>query len=93
METRFFDDDGRLIVERIQDVEPILERNKRLLNSGHDGYTPSRDMKHVGHIPNVVIEQWMKEGVNIFDPNDAPEVERRLNSSEWAFLRTSGGVI
>ena len=31
------------------------------------------------------------DGVNIFDPNCDKEVQRRLNSSEYAFLRTSPG--
>ncbi len=83
----------RLVVEeRIQDVEPVLERNKALLTHD-DGYSPSRDMKRIATVPNIVIEQWLKEGVNVFDPNCEAEVMRRLNSSDWAHLRTSGGTI
>ncbi len=83
----------RLVVEeRIQDVEPVLERNKALLTHD-DGYSPSRDMKRIASVPNIVIEQWLKEGVNVFDPNCEAEVMRRLNSSDWAHLRTSGGKI
>ncbi len=83
----------RLVVEeRVQDVEPVLERNKALLTHD-DGYSPSRDMKRVASIPNIVIEQWLKEGVNVFDPNCEAEVMRRLNSSDWAHFRTSGGKI
>ncbi len=83
----------RLVVEeRIQDVEPVLERNKALLTHD-DGYSPSRDMRRIASVPNIIIEQWLKEGVNVFDPNCEAEVMRRLNSSDWAHLRTAGGKI
>jgi hypothetical protein len=38
-----------------------------------------------------VVEQWLKEGVNVYDPNHAKEVERRLNDGGWLKLRTGGG--
>lgn len=84
-----FTADG-LIENRVQDVQPVLERNKRLVNDG-DGYTPSRDMVRVASIPMIVVEQWLKEGVDIFDPNCRDEINRRLDSSEWAHLRTAPG--
>ena len=42
-----------LLVKGVQDVEPILEHNKRLANNGEDGYSPSRDLRRVASIPNV----------------------------------------
>lgn len=74
---------------RVQDVEPIFERNKAQQNSG-DGWTPSKDMRKVASIPVVIIEKWMREeGVNIFDPNHADAVKRLLNSNEYRYLRTA----
>lgn len=81
-----------LIERRVQDVEPILTHNKALANHD-DGYTPSRDMRRVASIPLVVVEQWMKEGVDIFDPNCREEVRKRLNSSDYAYLRTAPGKL
>ena len=82
---------GDFTVETIHNVEPIMEANKRAQNNG-DGFTPSRDMKWIARIPNVVIEKWLNElGVNIFDKNHAPAVRRLLNSSDWRHLRTSPG--
>jgi len=80
----------RLIVKRTQDVEPILELNKKLQNE-NDGYTPSRNMRRVASIPNVVLEQWMKEGVDVFDKNCREAVRRKLNDPEWMWLRTAPG--
>lgn len=48
-------------------------------------------MRYVAEIPNIVIEQWLKEGINIFDKNDAKKVQAKLNSNEYAYLRTSTG--
>lgn len=80
----------KLIVETIQDVEPILEHNKALLNDG-DGYTPSRELRRAASIPNIVVHQWLQEGINVFDRADWPKVAARLDSPEWAHLRTAPG--
>ncbi len=78
------------IVKRIQDVEPILEHNKAL-QTLNDGYSRSRDIRRVASIPTVVVEQWMREGVNIFDRNCDAEIRRRLNDPTNLFLRTAPG--
>lgn len=86
------DHEGALTFERIQDVEPILEHNKRLYTM-NDGYTPSRDFRRVASIPMTVVEQWMREGINIFDKNCAPAIRRKLNDPQWLYLRTAPGRV
>ena len=87
------DSDGSLIVHRLADVEPILEANKALQNSG-DGYTPSRDLRRAASIPLAIIEKWKNElGVNVFDQNDMPKVLALLDSNEYRFLRTAPGTL
>lgn len=83
-------DGGKIVVKHSDDVEPILEHNKALA-SLNDGWSPSRDMRRAASIPMIVIEQWMREGVDVFNPDHAKEVRRRLNSSEWRHLRTAPG--
>ena len=82
----------QLVIRRTQDCNPILEHNKEQA-LWTDGYTPSREMRRVAQIPNIIVEQWMKEGVNIFDDNCWPEIRRRLNDPEWRHLRTCSGRI
>jgi hypothetical protein len=84
--------DDVLTVRRCQDVEPFLKDNARLRNSG-DGYSPSRELRHVAHVPNIIIEQWLKAGIDIYDPNDADKVDALLDSPDYAYLRTSTGTI
>ncbi len=91
LEETFLDGDD-MHVRRSQDVEAILDENKRLA-SLNDGYSPSRDMRRVAPTPMTVIEQWMKEGINIFDRNCAEAIRRKLNSPEWRYLRTAPGRV
>jgi hypothetical protein len=80
---------GELVVRRTQDTTPILEHNKRVRNDFQS--RRGENLRYVAEIPNIVIEQWMKEGINIFDKNDAKKVQAKLNSNEYAYLRTSTG--
>jgi len=91
LEETFLDGDD-MHVRRSQDVEPILDENKRLMTL-NDGYTRDRSMRRVASIPMTVVEQWMKEGINIFDKNDAQAVRRKLNSADYRYLRTAPGVV
>jgi hypothetical protein len=82
---------GIVIVQRIQDVEPYLEANKRRRDSFQSDRKANRRL--VAEVPCVIIEQWMKEGINVFDRNHAKAVQAKLNSNEFAYLRTSPGKI
>lgn len=76
----------RLIVESIQDVEPILNRNRELQKD--KSLTRGKEMWHVASIPNIVIEQWMKEGINLFRKEDWSKVKAKLNDPNYKYLRT-----
>jgi hypothetical protein len=82
--------DGLVTEKRTQDVAPILDSNGRLANSG-DNYSKSRDLQHVASIPLIVVEQWLKEGVDVFNPDHERAVMRRLNDGGYLKLRTGGG--
>lgn len=88
--------DGKVVVCRTQDVEPYIEQNKRELAEAPT-WRPyaNTNLRKVASIPNVVVEQWMREGLNIFDPS--PETQRKiaakLNSNEYQYLRTYPGRV
>ncbi len=92
MQRDWYLDGDDLIINNTQDIAPILKKNIDFQNT-HDGYTPSKDLKYVAEIPQVIIEKWLKEGVNFYDKNDWPEIKKRLNSSEYSYLRTGLGRI
>ena len=88
--TRIHVDRGerKIHFERVQDVEPILERNKLLRT------LPQRSDwgRHIATIPNVILERWMKEdGVNVLGlPADewGRFIRKKLDDPDWRHLRT-----
>lgn len=89
-----FNDNNDIIVQRTQDVNPILERN-RILRELNDG-RPCKEVQHVGRIPFAVVESWRnKYGVNVLKPSgeDAKIICWLLNKPENAYLRTWSGKL
>lgn len=85
--TNYHKEGGKLVIESKQDVEPYLERNKRWANGGNRPTEGS--MCKVASIPNVVVAEWMKMGVNLFDKNHQGKVASLLNSPEYRYLKTT----
>lgn len=82
------------VIETVQDVAPILERNKALQNADDGGWSPTRDLRRAATIPDIIILKWRnEEGIDVFDPNHWPAVRRKLNSSEYRWLRTAPGTV
>lgn len=90
IKTKIEADGRKFIVHREQDVEPIIERNKRLQTEAQRG-----DLRHIASIPNVFYERWLNEeylrgnvSIRLFTEEFDRLVERKLKDPEWAFLRT-----
>lgn len=81
-----FDSDGRLVIERRQDVAPSLEFNEILRNET-DGYTASRELKQAASIPPVIWEELLRSGI----ARDQKALRRWLNDPDNRKFRTSGG--
>jgi hypothetical protein len=93
-------DGGKLVVKRTQDTTPYLEANRAELNEAptwrpYASGRKDKSLRKVASIPLIVVEQWMREGVNIFDPS--PEMQKKiaqkLNSNEFRHLRTYPGRV
>jgi hypothetical protein len=80
----------RHIIRSEQDCEPILRNNKRLFNLG-DGYGPTREWKRAANVPNLIIEQWMRQGINAYRHEDQPKILAMLDLPEYRYLRTAPG--
>lgn len=82
------------LLESVQDVAPVLERNKALQNEDDKGWSRSRELRRAATIPDIVIMKWRNEyGVDLFNPDHWPAVKRLLNDPEWRHLRTAPGTI
>lgn len=84
--------EDRAVIERVQDVEPVLDYNARL-RQVTDGYNKARDMKHVAEVPMVLIEKWANEaGISVAEWMADPEnMRRQLNDPANKFLRIGQG--
>ena len=79
-----------MVTRTTQDCEPIISDNKeRLIHT--DGYTPSRLLRHVAHIPNVLLVQWHAEGINVHTKEGWERAKRKLRDPIFRDLRTSPG--
>ena len=89
------DRNGRIQYERSQDVNPILDLNKYEANN--DAGAKTRFGVKAASIPNIVIEQWMREGIDVFNYGRCPVTTKRikdkLNSNEFKYLRTNTGKL
>lgn len=79
-------------IESVQDVVPHLEVNKKLYN--HDDYKRhgyKSEMVHIAQIPLIVIEKWLREGIDVYNKDHWPKVRQKLNDPEYMYLRTTSG--
>ncbi len=77
------------------DVEDVLEANKARYNDGTNGYESSaKEWKLAARIPPIILTKWLsEEGIDWRNRNHWPAIKRKLNSSEYLYLRTSPGRI
>ena len=78
-----------VVIRNSMDAEPIIERNKKLLNSGEDGYSKSRCLRRVATIDLVTWLDLKKRGIL----NDKKKMSAWLNSSENSHFRTAPGRV
>lgn len=87
------DDAGAVRFESEQNTDAITDRNKAMRNH-NDGYTPSRELRRVATIPDIIALKWFnEEGWWVYNPDHADRLARKLNDPDFAYLRTADGHI
>ena len=76
-----------------QDVEPILDDNKRaeadFSRTGKLG-----EMVHVASIPvSVQLKWYVEKGVDVLNPDHKQAVAKLLDSAEWSYLKRAPLVL
>lgn len=82
---------GKIAIRRVQDVEDIIENNKKLQNEPQpilDGF------HHIADIPCIFIEKWCNEkGISyrelMSDDGFEHVVKRMLRDPDYMWLRTT----
>ena len=92
----YWDDQAKKVhLKRYQYVDENLEANLQEYNA-HSDYKPYSNVKgglfKYASIPNGLVEQWMKEGFNVYNC-DNKDLKKRLNSPDFKKLRTMPGRI
>jgi len=98
-------------VEEIQDAEPIIKYNRDMMlretsapvRAGASHLTPGdregiqNGWMHVGRIPAIVEQQWMKEGIHLWRWGRCEwtrkKIKQKLNSPEWRYLRVGNAKL
>ncbi len=88
----FVNERGDVAEVKTQDPTATLEANKAEMN-GHQRVNPGEHFVKAASIPPIIQLKWLDEGVDIMNPDHADEVDKRLNSNEWAYLRTAPGTL
>lgn len=82
--------DGNLVVNRVQDVQDIIDRNRYLQGESQKF---AGTFHHIGCVPNVILEKWMNEsGENILAMSGeefGQFVKRKLRDPDNAAFRTT----
>lgn len=87
---RMFEQDGKLIIRRHQDVQNLLDENKALADIAPSAHGDAK-FRLAGRIPLVVAEQWSAEcGEAIGTKGFAEYVRRKLADGDFARLRVKG---
>ena len=83
--------EDKLHIQHSQDVSAVLSQNKRARDIAQG--KRMGEMQRVASIPAVVAIEWMNEGINVMAPNreDLKRMKKKLNSPDYAYLRTGGG--
>lgn len=87
------DDEANITVEAVQDLEPLIERNKRAANDRGKKIT-SDVVNPIATIPPIFQLKFLKEEgwwIGDVDKCDWAEkkLKQKLNDPDWRFLRTS----
>jgi hypothetical protein len=87
---RAFHQDGKLVIHRQMDMDPVLESNARLRAAGAGRVG---EMVCLGRVPTFMVSLWLQEaGVDWSDSHAVNEViKRKLESGEFAKFRISEG--
>ena len=95
---RYIPTDDGFARQKVQDIEPIVDDNRRLANET-DGRSAGGSFRKVGSIPATVYYQWIVEWQRkgLIGPGNMDRVNelclQRLRDSDYAKFRTTWGGI
>jgi hypothetical protein len=91
IEHRMVKTDEGIAFASTAETDPIIDRNKAMATH-NDGFNGDRTLRRVASIPLIIWLKWLnEEGWDAFKPENADKLCRKLNCSDYAYLRTAPG--
>jgi predicted acetyltransferase len=90
--TTYEEADGKITLEKHQDAEPIIDRNKKEFNSGINNSSTGAVGRKVASIPLTVWQNWMKETKGEIQ-RDPVLLAKYLNDPDNQYFRTHNSRI
>lgn len=88
------DDGEHFTLERRQDVESVLDANKRAAVANPKGYGETREFQKVATIPIGVQFEWIRKyGADPLKKGNEALLKRLLNDPEYRWLRCSEVIV
>lgn len=87
--TVYHDLGDKVVIQKVQDVDGILEANKRQYN---DAGGRMGDLVHVGRIPKVVMDRWIiEDGINYLAPENKGLLLKKLEQRDNRLFKVHPG--
>jgi len=78
---------GEFAIENIEDIQPLLDSNKKLQNEDH---SIRDEFRLSARIPMTVVYEWKRLfGVDVYKKDHAQAVKKLLNSPDYRYLKTT----
>lgn len=87
---RMVEEDGKLIVDRHQDIQALIDRNKAEADVAPSMFGQAA-VRKIGSIPLVIAEQWSREcGAAIGSKEFSSYCKKKLMDGDFAAFRIKG---
>lgn len=87
---RMIEDDGKLIIDRRQDIQALIDQNKAEADVAPSMFGQAA-VRKIGSIPLVIAEQWSREcGAAIGSKEFALYCKSKLMDGDFAKFRIKG---
>jgi hypothetical protein len=81
-----------LVVVHQEDVEKVLDINRRAYNRSSDMVRRGEEWNHWARIPPGIAMMWKAEfGIDILNEEHWQAVVKKLHDPDWRYLRTAQG--
>jgi len=90
MRTTAYEDESNLYIKYEDDVEPIMEQNKRLQADRTRLFDRKSTMRRVAEIPMVIAMKFREEqGLDILNPEHANRIAKIIKTDpDYKYFRT-----